>query len=87
MSNRFISNDEESISKYFKDVRKETLLTAKEEIELAKMIQQGDKPAMDKMVTSNLRFVISVAKQYQNKGLNLSDLIAEGNHNRQSEII
>jgi|TARA_R110001583_G_scaffold48154_1_gene150643 RNA polymerase primary sigma factor len=80
MSNRFISNDEESISKYFKDVRKETLLTAKEEIELAKMIQQGDKPAMDKMVTSNLRFVISVAKQYQNKGLNLSDLIAEGNH-------
>jgi len=80
MSNRFISNDEESISKYFKDVRKETLLTAKEEIELAKMIQQGDKIAMDKMVTSNLRFVISVAKQYQNKGLNLSDLIAEGNH-------
>ena len=80
MSNRFISNDEESISKYFKDVRKETLLTAKEEIKLAKMIQQGDKTAMDKMVTSNLRFVISVAKQYQNKGLNLSDLISEGNH-------
>jgi len=77
---RFISNDEESISKYFKDVRKETLLTADQEIELAKMIQEGDQAAMDKMVKSNLRFVISVAKQYQNKGLNLSDLIAEGNH-------
>jgi len=80
MSNRFISNDEESITKYFKDVRKESLLTPDQEIELAKMIQQGDQNAMDKMVKSNLRFVISVAKQYQNKGLNLSDLIAEGNH-------
>ena len=77
---RFISNDEESISKYFKDVRKESLLTPEEEITLAKEIEAGDEKAVDKMVRANLRFVISVAKQYQNQGLTLSDLIAEGNY-------
>tara|TARA_R100000664_G_C2743235_1_gene131453 strand:- start:284 stop:1084 length:801 start_codon:yes stop_codon:yes gene_type:complete len=77
---RFIHNDEESITKYFKDVRKESLLTPEEEIKLAKLIQEGNEEAMDELVRSNLRFVISVAKQYQNKGLNLSDLIAEGNY-------
>ena len=77
---RFINNDEESISKYFKDVRKESLLTPEEEIMLAKKIEQGDESAVDRMVRANLRFVISVAKQYQNQGLTLSDLIAEGNY-------
>ena len=77
---RFISNDEDSISQYFKDVRKEKLLTPEQEVDLAKLIQKGDQGAIDKMVKANLRFVISVAKQYQNKGLTLSDLIAEGNH-------
>ena len=77
---RFISNDEESISKYFKDVRKESLLTPEQEITLAKRIDDGDEDAVDKMVKANLRFVISVAKQYQNQGLTLSDLIAEGNY-------
>ncbi len=77
---RFISNDEESISKYFKDVRKESLLTPEEEITLAKEIEAGNEKAVDKMVKANLRFVISVAKQYQNQGLTLSDLIAEGNY-------
>ena len=80
MSNRFINNDEESISQYFKDVRKEKLLTPEQEVELAKQIKDGSQEAMDRMVRANLRFVISVAKQYQNKGLTLSDLIAEGNH-------
>ena len=77
---RFIQNDEESITKYFKDVRKESLLTAEQEVELSKLIQKGDAEAKEKMIKSNLRFVISVAKQYQNKGLQLSDLIAEGNY-------
>ena len=77
---RFINNDEESISKYFKDVRKESLLTPEQEIVLAKRIDDGDEGAVDKMVKANLRFVISVAKQYQNQGLTLSDLIAEGNY-------
>jgi|TARA_R110002012_G_scaffold72230_2_gene184726 RNA polymerase primary sigma factor len=77
---RFINNDEDSISQYFKDVRKEKLLTPEQEVDLAKQIAEGDEGAIDKMVRANLRFVISVAKQYQNKGLTLSDLIAEGNH-------
>ena len=76
---RFIDNSEESISKYLKDVRKLTMLTANEEIELAKKIQEGDSNALEVLVNSNLRFVISIAKQYQNQGLPLSDLIAEGN--------
>ena len=77
---RFISNDEDSISQYFKDVRREKLLTPEQEVDLAKQIDDGSQIAIDKMVKANLRFVISVAKQYQNKGLTLSDLIAEGNH-------
>jgi len=76
---KFIDNSEESISKYLKDVRKLSMLTAEEEVNLAKEIQKGCKEALDTLVNSNLRFVISVAKQYQNQGLPLSDLIAEGN--------
>jgi len=76
---KFIDNSEESISKYLKDVRKLSMLTAEEEVNLTKEIQKGCKEALDTLVNSNLRFVISVAKQYQNQGLPLSDLIAEGN--------
>jgi len=76
---RFIDTSEESISMYLKDVRKLGMITAKEEIELAKKIQEGDIKAADKLVRANLRFVISVAKEYQNQGLPLADLIAEGN--------
>jgi len=76
---KFIDNSEESISKYLKDVRKLSMLTAEEEVNLAKEIQKGCKEALDTLVNSNLRFVISVAKQYQNQGLPLYDLIAEGN--------
>lgn len=78
-SKKFIDNSEESISKYLKDVRKLSMLTAEEEVELAKEIQKGNSKALDTLVTSNLRFVISIAKQYQNQGMALSDLIAEGN--------
>lgn len=76
---RFIDTTEESISKYLKDVRKLDMLTPEEEISLSERIQQGDKLASEKLIQSNLRFVISVAKEYQNQGLPLADLIAEGN--------
>jgi RNA polymerase primary sigma factor len=71
---------ENSLSKYFKDVRKTSLLTPEEEIELAKKIKNGDTKAIEKLVNANLRFVISIAKEYQNQGLSLDDLIGEGNY-------
>ena len=81
MSKTYVNFDsDDSISKYFKDVRKSIILTPAEEIELAKKIRRGDKKAMDKLVTSNLKFVISIAKKYQGQGLPLSDLINEGNY-------
>ena len=70
---------DESLSLYFKDVSKLSMITPEEEIKLAKKIQNGDINAENKLVKANLRFVISVAKQYQNKGLDLVDLIQEGN--------
>lgn len=68
-----------SLGMYMKDISKEPLISLDEEIELAKRIKQGDRLAADKLVRANLRFVISVAKQYQNKGLSLVDLVQEGN--------
>ena len=68
-----------TLDKYLADIAKEALLTTDEEVELAQRIKQGDKAALDKLVRSNLRFVVSVAKQYQNQGLSLQDLINEGN--------
>lgn len=68
-----------SLKFYFRDVSKEKRITQEEEIELAKKIKKGDHNALNKLVTANLRFVISVAKQYQGKGLSLVDLIQEGN--------
>lgn len=76
---RFIDTSEESVSKYLKDVRKLDMITVEEEVELTKRVAEGDQRAIDKLVKSNLRFVISVAKEYQNQGLPLSDLISEGN--------
>ena len=69
----------ESIKAYLKDVRPIPLLTAQEEIDLAKRIQKGDKKARDQMIRSNLRLVISIAKRYSNLGVPLSDLIEKGN--------
>ncbi|MBL4668760.1 MAG: sigma-70 family RNA polymerase sigma factor [Flavobacteriales bacterium] len=68
-----------SLDKYLHDISKESLITAEEEAELAKLIRTGDKNALEKLTKANLRFVVSVSKQYQNQGLNLSDLINEGN--------
>ena len=68
-----------SLGLYFKDVSKQPMIDINEEIALTKRIKEGDQKAIDKLVNANLRFVISVAKQYQNKGLPLVDLIQEGN--------
>ena len=68
-----------SLGIYFKDVSKLSMITSEKEVELTKRIKLGDKAAANELVTANLRFVISVAKQYQNKGLDLVELIQEGN--------
>src|SRR5574344_53161 len=68
-----------SLDKFLQDIAKEELITPEEEVALAQKIRQGDQAALDKLVKSNLRFVVSVAKQYQNQGLSLPDLINEGN--------
>ena len=68
-----------SLGIYFKDVSKLSMITPEKEVELTKRMKLGDKAAANELVTANLRFVISVAKQYQNKGLDLVDLIQEGN--------
>jgi RNA polymerase sigma factor, sigma-70 family len=73
------NRDTKSLEKYFQEISKIDLITANEEVELAIKIKQGDKRALDTLVQANLRFVVSVAKQYQNQGLKLSDLINEGN--------
>ncbi len=68
-----------SLDKYLQEIAKVDLITADEEVELAQKIKAGDKEALEKLVKANLRFVVSVAKQYQNQGLSLPDLINEGN--------
>lgn len=81
MNKRFLNFDaEDSISKYFKEVKKTNILTQEKEIALAIRIRNGDNKAVDELVSSNLKFVISVAKDYQNQGLDLQDLINEGNY-------
>ena len=67
------------MDKFLQDISKEELITPEEEVKLAQRIKAGDEEALEKLVKSNLRFVISVAKQYQNQGLSLPDLINEGN--------
>ena len=73
------NREDKSLDKYLQDISKIPLITAEEEVELAQLIRKGDQVALDKLTTSNLRFVVSVAKQYQNQGLKLPDLINEGN--------
>lgn len=73
-------NGDDSVTKYFKEVRKSTVITAEQEVELSKRIQEGDDSAIEELVFANLKFVISIAKEYQNQGLPLSDLINEGNY-------
>ena len=75
-----ITNRESTaLEKYLQDISHEGLISVEEEIELARKIKQGDVKALEKLTKANLRFVVSVAKQYQNQGLSLPDLINEGN--------
>ena len=73
------NRESQSLEKYLQEIGKVDLLTPEEEVDLAKRIKQGDQAALEKLTKANLRFVVSVAKQYQNQGLSLSDLINEGN--------
>ena len=68
-----------SLDKYLQEIGKEDLITVEEEVELAQRIKKGDQEALEKLTKANLRFVVLVAKQYQNQGLSLPDLINEGN--------
>lgn len=78
--NKSITNRESaSLDKYLQEIGREELISVEEEVELAQRIRQGDERALDKLTKANLRFVVSVAKQYQNQGLSLPDLINEGN--------
>lgn len=73
------NRENQSLEKYFQEVNRVDLITIEEEVELAKRINDGDQIALEKLVKANLRFVVSVAKQYQNRNLTLNDLINEGN--------
>ncbi|MEE9438776.1 MAG: RNA polymerase sigma factor RpoD/SigA [Saprospiraceae bacterium] len=73
------NRESQSLEKYLQEIGKVDLLTPEEEVDLAQRIKQGDQEALEKLTKANLRFVVSVAKQYQNQGLSLSDLINEGN--------
>jgi RNA polymerase primary sigma factor len=73
------NRESQSLDKYLQDIGREELITADEEVELARQIKQGSQAALEKLTRANLRFVVSVAKQYQNQGLTLPDLINEGN--------
>ncbi len=78
--NKSITNREsEALDKYLQEISKEELISVEEEVELAQRIKKGDRRALDRLTRANLRFVVSVAKQYQNQGLSLADLINEGN--------
>ena len=79
ISKQFTNRESQSLDKYLQEIGKVDLLTPDEEIQLAIRIKKGDHTALEKLTKANLRFVVSVAKQYQNQGLSLGDLINEGN--------
>ncbi len=79
ITNQITNRNSDSLEKYLYEIGKIDLLTAEEEVELAKRIKAGDQVALDRLTRANLRFVVSVAKQYQNQGLSLADLVNEGN--------
>lgn len=79
ISKSITNRESESLEKYLQEIGKVDLITPEEEVKLALRIRQGDQAALDKLTKANLRFVVSVAKQYQNQGLTLPDLINEGN--------
>ncbi len=79
ITNKITNRESLALDKYLNDISKIELVTAEEEARLAQKIREGDKEALEKLTKANLRFVVSVAKQYQNQGLSLPDLINEGN--------
>lgn len=79
ISKSITNRESASLEKYLQEIGYQDLLTADEEVELAQQIRKGDRKALERLTKANLRFVVSVAKQYQNKGLSLPDLINEGN--------
>ncbi|MBX2963113.1 MAG: sigma-70 family RNA polymerase sigma factor [Cyclobacteriaceae bacterium] len=79
ISKQITNRESQSLDKYLQEIGKVDLITAEQEVELAKRIKAGDQIALEKLTKANLRFVVSVAKQYQNNGLTLGDLINEGN--------
>jgi len=79
LTKRPYTKEDRSLEQYLQEIGRIELLKPEEEIELARRIRVGDEKALEKLVRANLRFVVSVAKQYQNQGLSLSDLISEGN--------
>lgn len=79
ISKQITNRESQSLDKYLQEIGRVPLLSADEEVELSKKIRMGDREAFERLTKANLRFVVSVAKQYQNQGLSLSDLINEGN--------
>ena len=79
ISKSITNREQGALDKYLADIAKEPMISPEEEVELAQKIKMGDQIALDRLVRANLRFVVSVAKQYQNQGLSLADLINEGN--------
>ena len=75
----FSVSSNQTLENYFKEISEYSLLSAEEEVDLARQIKEGDQRSLNKLVNANLRFVVSVAKSYQNHGLSLEDLINEGN--------
>ena len=75
ISKSITNRESQSLDRYLQEIGREELITIEEEVELAQAIKRGDRKALDKMTRANLRFVVSVAKQYQNQGLSLPDLI------------
>ena len=79
VTKRITNRESVSLDKYLQEISREEMVTAEQEVELAQLIRKGDRDALEKLVRANLRFVVTVAKQYQNQGLSLADLINEGN--------
>jgi RNA polymerase primary sigma factor len=79
ISKSITSRDSQALEKYLAEIGREALLTPEEEVELSQRVKRGDRRALDRLCKANLRFVVSVAKQYQNQGMSLPDLINEGN--------
>src|SRR5581483_1697675 len=79
IATQITNRDSQAVEKYLQEISKIPMITPEEETVLAQRIKMGDQKALDKLVQANLRFVVSVAKQYQHQGLSLSDLINEGN--------